>query len=663
MFFFEKIKQQITNFPLLHLRNRTFLVGDIILTVIAVMVSFALRLDLGEAFVYYFPQALWMTALAVIIKPMVYRKLGLYRRLWAYAGTREIRPIVYAVGLSSLLLALGVILLTSVQLSFFPSMYRGFPRSVLLIDALVSLVLIGGFRYSARLLAESVTPLQQDPAMPKEQARRVLIVGAGEAGALVVREMQKNPRLNLKPVCFLDDDETKHHQQIHDVMVVGGIKDLQRAVDEFRVQEVIIAIPSAVGSVVRQVTDVCRRKRVKFRTMPSIYELIDGKVSVNRLREVEITDLLRRAPAVLDNIQIGRNLTGKRVLITGAGGSIGRELCRQIVHWRPECLIMLGHGENSIFKIWVELQETYGLSTGEAKSQFPFPLYPVIADVRDEARLNVVFAKHRPEVVFHVAAHKHVPLMEVNVEEAVTNNIIGTRNITNASLKHDVERLVMISSDKAIRPTSVMGATKRVAEQVVLDAANRYMRKFSVVRFGNVLGSRGSVIPHFKHQIAHGGPVTVTHPEMRRYFMTIPEAVHLILQAMALGSGGEVFVLRMGEQIRILDLAEDLIRLSGLEPYQDIDIVFTGIRPGEKLSEELWDANASHEPTSHPDIIRLTDQEFIGGEALECMVGDLVSLAAQGETEKILTLLDETIPGAMVRSAPAYDMFDFENNP
>ena len=653
----EKLKKRINSLLLLSLRNRILLLGDLFLIVISVLVSFALRLDLGASFVYYFPQALWMVLLALLLKPYIFSRFGLYRRLWAYAGAREIRPIVYAVALSSIFVSLGVIFVTSIQLAYFPDWYRGFPRSVLLIDALLSLVLMGGFRYSSRLLAATIS------RSANEHERQVLIIGAGDAGALVVREMQKNARLNLKPVCLLDDDVSKHQKQIHDVMVVGSIDDLKRTIDEYHIQEVIIAIPSAVGSVIRQVAEVCRLKRVKFRTMPSLYELIDGKISVSHLRDVEITDLLRRAPAELDSVQIGLNLSGKRVLITGAGGSIGRELCRQIVNWRPASLIMLGHGENSIFKIWVELQESFGVSTGESKSQFPFPLYPVIADVRDEQRLDVIFSKHQPQVVFHVAAHKHVPLMEANTEEAVTNNINGTRNITEVSIKYGIERLVMISSDKAIRPSSVMGATKRVAEQIVLDAASRTKYKFSVVRFGNVLGSRGSVIPHFKHQIAHGGPVTVTHPEMKRYFMTIPEAVHLILQAMTLGNGGEVFVLRMGEQIRILDLAEDLIRLSGLEPNHDIEIMFTGMRPGEKLSEDLWDEGANHEPTSHPDIVRLVDQDFINGEALNEIVETLISMARRGNPEHILELLDEHIPGATVRGAAPYDMFDFENNP
>ena len=635
------------------LQHRFFLIGDILLTTVAVIGSFALRLELGASFNYYFPQALWMVLIALLIKPLIYRRFGLYKRLWVYAGAKEIQPIVYGVTLASMLVSVAVLLFTSFQLAVAPAYYRGFPRSVLVIDWLLSVVFIGGFRLMPRFLSD--LHLSRSDESGKEglnngfsKPRRVIIVGAGEVGALVVREMQKTPSISLLPVCFVDDDVSKQGQQIHDVVVKGTLADLPKLIEAHRIQEVIIAIPSAPGQIIRRVTEACRQKRIRFRTMPGIYELIDGRVSVNRLRDVEITDLLRRAPAQLDETEIGRNLTGKRVLITGAGGSIGRELCRQIIHFRPESLILLGHGENSIFKIFIELQETYGVDAG---SSFHLPLQPVIADIRDIDRLTSVFETYQPQVVFHVAAHKHVPLMEANAEEAVTNNVLGTRNVVESAYSFGVERLVMISSDKAIAPSSVMGATKRLAEQVVIDIANRHNLRFSVVRFGNVLGSRGSVIPHFKHQIANGGPVTVTHPEMQRYFMTIPEAVHLILQAMTLGKGGEVFVLRMGEQVRILELAEDLIRLSGLEPYKDINIVFTGMRPGEKLSEELWDTWANRELTSHPDIIRLNDQDFLQGEALEDVVADLIFLARQGHPEAIKHMLDEAIPGATIHGA------------
>jgi len=604
--------------------------------VVSVLGSFALRLPLGPLFNYYLPQAVWMFSVALIIKPGIYFSFGLYRRVWAYASTRELKLITVAVTTASVAVSLTVILLASLRV------YTGFPRSVLAIDWLLSLLAVGGLRFALRLLAES----RSTGVDTQRRGRRVLIVGAGDAGALVVREMQKNPQLNLSPVCFVDDDSSKQKQHIHNVPVEGTLDDIGRLVDARRIQEVIIAIPSAPGRVVRQVTESCRQKGVLFRTMPGIYELIGGKINVGRLREVEITDLLRRAPVQIDENLIGASLSGRRVLVTGAGGSIGRELCRQIARWGPTDLTLLGHGENSVFETLIDLEES-----------FPsLPLHTIIADVRDPDRLANIFNGFSPQVVFHAAAHKHVPLMEANVEEAITNNVIGTRNVVEVALNFEVERLVMISTDKAIRPTSVMGATKRVSELLVLDAAQRSRRAFSVVRFGNVLGSRGSVIPLFKRQIASGGPVTITHPEMKRYFMTIPEAVHMVLQASAMGKGGEVFVLKMGEQIRILDLAEDLIRLSGLEPEKDVEIVFTGIRPGEKLSEDLWDQWARFEPTMHADILRLVDEDILSNQALSRAVNELAYLAGEGDVDGIIHLLDETIPGAAVRSVPPPDL-------
>ncbi len=611
-------------------------VGDMMLIVISGLGSFALRLDIGPLFIWYLPQAYWFIGVALVIKPIVYYIFGLYRRLWAYASTQELKAIVAAVTTASVGVSIVIVILRVVQVLPY------FPRSVLPIDWLLSLALVGGFRFSMRILAETRSS-SLDTAGRK---RRVLIVGAGDAGALVVREMQKNPQLNLIPTCFLDDDPAKQKQQIHGVPVVGTLDDLARTVTIRRIDEVIISLPSAPGRVVRKVAEVCQNKRIPYRTMPGIYELIGGKVSVSRLREVEISDLLRRESVIRDDNLIGTKIGGRRILVTGAGGSIGRELCRQIARWGPSDLILLGHGENSIFETLLEIEENFpSLAT-----------HPVIADIRDIDRINNVFENHRPQVVFHTAAHKHVPLMEINIEEAITNNVYGTRNIVEASINYGVERLVLVSTDKAIRPTSVYGATKRLAELLVLDAASRTGLPYSVVRFGNVLGSRGSVIPRFESQIARGGPITITHPDMERYFMTIPEAVHLVLQASSMGKGGEVFVLNMGEQVRILDLAEDLIRLSGLEPGKDIEIVFTGIRPGEKISEELWDQEAKYEPTEHPDIVLLAEENYLSGQELRQTINDLLHLAREGDTESIVRILDEFIPGAMVRSSPPPDL-------
>jgi len=573
-----------------------------------------------------------MIAISLAVKLSIYYFFGLYRRLWAYASINELLLIIMAVTAAS-------IAVSAIMMTLLITRLLNFPRLALPIDWLLSLIGIGGFRFSMRIISETRTASAKPHA---RKANNVLVIGAGDAGALVVREMQRNPQLGLHPVGYLDDDPGKQKHQIHGVPVVGKLADLRRALESHPVDEVIIAIPSTGGRVIRMVTDICRLKGVQFRTMPGLYELIGGKVSVNRLREVDITDLLRREPAQIQNELVGAALTGKRVLVTGAGGSIGREICRQIARWGPQMLILLGHGENSIFEAMLELQENFPA----------LPLQPVIADIRDLPRLESVFNSFRPQVVFHTAAHKHVPLMESNVEEAISNNVIGTRNVCQATSAADAERLVLISTDKAVRPANVMGATKRIAEMIVLDAAHRTGRAFSVVRFGNVLGSRGSVVPLFKRQIAHGGPITITHPDMKRYFMTIPEAVHLVLQASAMGQGGEVFLLNMGQQVRILDLAEDLIRLSGLEPGRDIEIVFTGIRPGEKLSEDLWEEGTQYQKTAHPDIFRVEAEESNVPPNLSHTIEELNHLSRESETSAIISLLDETIPDGSVRSNP-----------
>ena len=617
-------------------KNRTVLAGDVLFIVVCVIGSFVLRVPLGARLYDFRYQILTMIVVALIIKPLVYFRFGLYRRLWAYASIHELKLIAIAVTTASIIVSIIVSLISTVMVA------KDFSRLVLVIDWLLSLLAVGGLRLSYRIISES----QLTSRGIKTRVRRVLIAGAGDAGALVVREMQRNPQANLSPIGFVDDDPAKQKQEIHGTPVIGKLDELAHLIDLKKADEVIIAIPSAPGQVVRKVTDICRAKNIPSRTMPSLHELIGGKVSVNRLREVDITDLLRRAPTYIDNELVGLSLGGRRVLVTGAGGSIGSELCRQIARWEPKELFLLGHGENSIFETLIELEQSYP----------SLKIQPFIADIRNKEHINHLFSNFNPQVVFHAAAHKHVPLMQANIEEAVSNNVLGTRNIVDASIENTVERLVMISTDKAICPTSVYGATKRIGEMLVIDAAHRTGKSFSVVRFGNVLGSRGSVLLLFKRQIDYGGPVTVTHPDMERYFMTIPEAVHLVLQASAMGKGGEVFVLNMGDQIRILDLAQDLIRLSGLEPGKDIEIVFTGIRPGEKLSEALWDEGADYLSTIHPDVLRLNENEVFTSIDLETAVNKLIDLGKLGDPDQIVSILNRIVPGAVVSSTPSPDI-------
>jgi FlaA1/EpsC-like NDP-sugar epimerase len=600
-----------------------------------VLGSFALRLDVGEL-PYYFPAVLLMCGVALLIKIPTYFFFGLYRRLWIYASTGELRLITVAVTTASVLTS-GVMAVLIVTGNVLP----GMPRSALGIDWLLSLVLIGGSRFALRILAE-----QSMLSQPTRKGKRALIIGAGDAGALVARELQKPSPLNLTPVGFLDDDPAKQRHTIYGVTVIGKVRDLPSIIDLQKVDVVIIAIPSAPGPLVRMVNDACRIKGIPSRTVPGVYELIGGKVSINRLREVDINDLLRREPVPVNDEVVGATLAEKRILVTGAGGSIGRELCRQIARRNPAELVLLGHGENSIFEIFLELHDDYP----------ELLISPVIADVRDAERLRQVFGQHQPQVVFHAAAHKHVPLMEVNIVEAITNNVLGTRNVVQAALDHNIERFVLVSTDKAVRPASIYGATKRLAEMIVLNAAGESQRAFTVVRFGNVLGSRGSIIPIFKQQIANGGPVTITHPDMFRFFMTIPEAVYLVLQAASMENGGETFVLNMGEPIRILSLAEDLIRLSGLEPERDIEISYTGIRPGEKLIEELWDAGTPLAKTLHPDIFRLEADNSSPAMNLSQAIATLSISAHSGETNAIIDLLDDLIPGSSIRESPQPDI-------
>ena len=611
------------------IRNRYIFIIDMIMIVVCLAASYLLRFEFNlELASLYLESAYWMLAVCLIVKPIIYIHFGLYRHLWAYASVEELRLIVLAVTSASAVVTIIMLVLNGLHV------FTGFPRSVPIIDYVLSLLAVGGIRFAIRLLAYQ--KMRKASRAAQEYMKRVLIVGAGEAGVMVCKEMQKNPQLHLKPIGFVDDDKTKINQEVNGIKVLGLISQTDNIIDRYYVDTVFFAIPSAPGRVVRMVSDVCREKDVPFRTMPGIYELIGGSVSINRIRQVEITDLLRRDPVKLDQDNVGPILRDKVVLITGAGGSIGREIARQTARFGPKKMLLLGHGENSIFGTQFRLN-----------TEFPgLDVEPVIVDVRDLKRIQWVFDTYHPQIVFHAAAHKHVNLMEVNTPEAVTNNIIGTRNVVRTAKQHNVERFVMISTDKAVRPINIMGATKRVAENIVLNESVGTDAKYTVVRFGNVLGSRGSVVPIFQEQIRRGGPVTVTDPKIERYFMTIPEAVYLVLESAGLSQNCETFVLDMGKQVRIVDLAEDLIRLSGLEPGRDIEIRFTGIRPGEKLSEDLWNEGQELEPTVHPDIYKLERHDLIPPDKLEPLVERLRELAEEEKDDEIRKLLNGIIPDA-----------------
>ncbi|OHX30658.1 polysaccharide biosynthesis protein [Bacillus mycoides] len=499
----------------------------------------------------------------------------LYKKAWEYASIGELLIICKVVTFS-------IITTAVVQQLIMQKMYF----RLLVVTWMIHILLIGGSRFMWRMYRDTYYVKNGDK-------KRTLIVGAGSAGTMVARQLLKNSAAELIPVAFMDDNVKKHNLDIWGIPVIGGINQIEYVVKKLNIEIIILAIPSLNKREQNVILKRCLKTEVKTQILPMLEDLVTGKVSVNEFRDVQVEDLLGRDPVELDVDVISDYITDKVILVTGAGGSIGSEICRQIAKFRPKKLILLGHGENSIYSIEMELNRKYG----DMKGTF----IPEIADIQDQKKMQLIMGKHLPNVVYHAAAHKHVPLMENNPEEAVKNNLIGTMNIAEAARAHGVGTFVMISSDKAVNPTSVMGATKKLAEMVIQNKDKISHTKFVTVRFGNVLGSRGSVIPLFKKQIQNGGPVTVTHPDMIRYFMTIPEASRLVVQAGALAKGGEIFVLDMGEPVKIVDLAKNLIRLSG-NSVDEIGIEFTGIRPGEKLFEELLKEDEMNEKQIHPRI-------------------------------------------------------------
>ncbi len=507
-----------------------------------------------------------------------------YEGMWRYAGAPELFALTKTTLCASLVLLLYV----------YFSGYNSFPRSIFIVETLLALVFVGGLRILVRQSFELFRVVNAN----SEKVKRLLIVGAGDTGVSLAREVQKSQRAQYHIVGFLDDDERKSQGRVHGVPILGGTDAIETMAKRHAIDELVVAIPSASPKLIRAFVQRGLKSGVQTKMIPGLASLMDGRMTVNQIRDVAIQDLLGRDPVQLDERVLSTMLKDKVVLVTGAGGSIGSELCRQVLRFAPEALLCLEQAENALFDIDRELKALQSPAVVNGATR----ILPLVADVCDRKRLEEIFREFRPSVVIHAAAHKHVPMMELNPGEAIKNNILGTSNVATLSSAYGAERFVMVSTDKAVNPTSVMGCTKRVAEKVVRSCQENSSTCYVSVRFGNVLGSNGSVIPLFKEQIAKGGPVTVTHPEMTRYFMTIPEASQLVLQAGAIGEGGEIFILDMGEPVRILDLAESLIRLSGFKPYDDIDIEFVGMRPGEKIYEELSTEHEQAEKTKHPKI-------------------------------------------------------------
>lgn len=586
---------------------------DAVIWIIITYIAFYFRLEGG--IVYYFDDICKLSLLIVPVKILLVIFNGHYHSSWRYSTLYDFAFPALSVISFTFFYYLAIIAIPA---------FRFVPRTVPAIDAVLALISFFFIRIAAQVVLRRKKSMSRYPRERKNQ-RKVIIAGAGESGTMIAKEMLRHPEMGMSPVGFLDDDKNKKNQTIAGIPVLGGISELENTVKKYNVEEVIIAMPSESGQTIRNVVEQANAVNLSYRTIPGLCDLISGHVSINQLRNVQVEDLLRRQPVELNTDKIEEYIKGKRVLVTGAGGSIGSELVRQLTRFYPERLIMVGRGENTIHEMVRECERHFAFIKKDVK----------IADIRDEISMKQIFQQTRPEVVFHAAAHKHVYLMESNPSQAIFNNIGGTKNLTDLALQYDVEFFVNVSTDKAINPTSIMGASKRIAEYIVHQASQKVDsdRYFVSVRFGNVLGSRGSVVPIFKDQIQKGGPVTITHPEMKRFFMTIPEASQLVLQAGALKINGAIFVLDMGEPVKIVDMAKDLILLSGLEPEVDIKIKYTGIKPGEKLYEELLTAEEGTDMTMHEKIYIARNNEE--NKHLDKHIDKLFKAAHTGDVQAI----------------------------
>ena len=605
---------------------------DIVFFVVSLFLAYLARHEIGFD-AGHFQQFAGVLTWVVPLKILVFLLSGLYAGMWRFTSLRDLRRLAVACLFST---ALIILLLFA-----FPR-FQGFSRSVFFVDGILTFILTGGVRLAIRYYyAGQGKNNNADRVTRSWRQKRVLIVGAGRAGEKILREIMENKALNYNVLGFIDDDPAKHGLSIHGVRVLGDVACLEQITAILDVEQIFIALPSADGDTTRRIVEACLKTGISHKILPGIGELIDGRVSTKMLRDINYEDLLGRKPAQLDNRGIRDYLDSRVVLVTGCGGSIGSELCRQIVKYQPAKLILLDAGELNLFKIQMELRHELYMSKFE----------PVLGQVQDSRLIDKVFEKFQPEVVFHAAAYKHVPMIETNPWQAVDNNIVGSRVVMDAAIRHNVGRFVLVSTDKAVRPTNVMGASKRVTE-LIMQCSQGNGTKFVAVRFGNVVGSSGSVIPFFRRQIAHGGPVTVTHPEVNRFFMTIPEAAQMILQAGMMGEGGEIFLLKMGTPVKIADMARDLIRLSGKEPDEDIKIIYTGLREGEKLYEELITEGEDILPTTHKNVMVLKSNGLSANTScheetrlnLYRQIDELMSLARSYDARAIKAKLKEIVP-------------------
>lgn len=605
------------------LRGRHLLVLDLLAAALSFTASLALRFDApSRDFDRYFQAYAWFLILVIVARIGSFIWLHLYQRVWRYASIDELTAVVAAVVGSSIVSYAVLFALIGI----YPSVFSiGFPRSAAVVDTMLMIALAGGWRFAARVFRVG----RAGP--PHGSGARALVVGGGSAGESVIRELRSNKDLGFLPVAMLADDFAVG-QQLMGVPVVGRIDDLAVAIVNAHAEVVLFALPSASGVVLRQLVRQAEATGVRCLTMPSVAEVVAGRVTMNTLHEIDVEDLLRRAPARIDLESVASTFREKVILITGAGGSIGGELSRQLLRFGPRRLVLLGHGENSIYDTMASL-----------KPSLDTQVMPVILDIRHRERLDRLIADLRPQVIFHAAAHKHVPLMELFPEEAIETNVFGTKNLLDAAERYGVDSFVLISTDKAVNPRSVLGATKRLAELLVQDAAQTSGRRFTSVRFGNVLSSRGSVVPLFRRQLAAGGPLTVTHPNATRFFMTIPEAIQLVLQAAVLAGEGDTFVLDMGEPVRIVDLATDLVKLHGLRVGEDIDIEFIGLRAGEKVTEELFFPDERSEETPH-EAIRRVRRDSGRAPVTEASLSELGSAVRTGTRASMLVAIQRLVP-------------------